>query len=154
AGLGAEVLGSGDAATPFQSFTLSQPPLTYVSSADPSGAASTLQVRVNGVLWEEVPTLYGPPPSAHVYALRHEESGGTTVTMGDGRLAGARIPTGQNNVTASYRKGIGSAGNVDSRRITLLLSRPQGLKEVTNPLPASGGSDPDTIDQVRVRAPL
>src|ERR1700721_1610805 len=98
--------------------------------------------------------LYGQAPTAQVYALQTEESGGTTVMMGDGVLAGARIPTGQNNVTANYRKGIGSAGNVDARRITLLLSRPQGVKDVTNPLPASGGADPDTIAQVQSRAPL
>ncbi len=154
AGLGVELLGSGNSTTPFQTFTLSQPPLTYISSPDPSGSASTLQVRVNGLLWNEAPMLYGQPPTAQVYALQTEESGGTTVMMGDGVLAGARIPSGQNNVTATYRKGIGSAGNVDARRISLLLSRPQGLKDVTNPLPATGGADPDTLATVQQNAPL
>ena len=54
-----EILGSGDASQPYQRFTLRQAPLTYVSAPTPSGAASTLQVRVNDVLWQEVPTLHG-----------------------------------------------------------------------------------------------
>ena len=50
-----EPLGSGDAAVPYQQFTLRQPPVTYVSADTPDGSASTLKVYVNEVLWEEVP---------------------------------------------------------------------------------------------------
>src|ERR1017187_2728933 len=54
-----EILGSGDASQSYQQFTLRQPPLTYVSAANVSGATSTLEVRINDILWHETQTLYG-----------------------------------------------------------------------------------------------
>src|SRR5690606_38630377 len=45
----AEILGSGDGGSAFQRFVLQQKPLTYISAATPSGTASTLEVRVDGV---------------------------------------------------------------------------------------------------------
>ena len=54
-----EVLGSGNGSQPYQHFALRQTPLTYVSAQTPSGAASTLQMRVNDLLWHEAATLFG-----------------------------------------------------------------------------------------------
>src|SRR5208337_466019 len=54
-----EVLGNGDGSQTNQSFTLKRPPLTYVSAPTPSGVASTLRIRVNGLEWQEAQTLYG-----------------------------------------------------------------------------------------------
>ena len=106
-----EPLGSGDAGQPYQRFTLRQPLLTYVSSPGPSGAESTLQLRVNDLLWHEVPTLYGSGPQDRVFVARTSDDGTTTVQFGDG-ITGARVPSGQLNVQATYRKGIGLVGNV------------------------------------------
>jgi hypothetical protein len=53
-----EILGSGDASQWFQKFQLKQPPLTHISAANASGAASTLEVRVNDVRWDESETLF------------------------------------------------------------------------------------------------
>ena len=49
---------------------------------------------------------------------------------------------------------IGPDGNVKAGSLTLLKKRPQGIREVTNPLPATGGSAPDTLEQARDDAPL
>ena len=149
-----EVLGSGNASQVHQTFTLRQPPLTYVSSdASPSGALSTLQVKVNNVRWQAVPTLYGQHPNGHVYQTQHNDNGTTTLKFGDGRV-GSRLPTGQENIQATYRKGLGLAGNVKANQLTLLMSRPLGLKAVTNPLPASGGDAPESLTMARKNAPL
>ncbi|HEX8237099.1 MAG TPA: putative baseplate assembly protein [Abditibacteriaceae bacterium] len=148
-----EVLGSGDASRPYQRFTLRQPPLTYTSAATPSGAQSTLQVRVNDLLWLEVPTLYAREPHEHVYVTQQNEDGTTTVQFGDG-INGARLPTGSENVRATYRKGIGLGGLADAEQISLLMTRPLGVKGVINPQPATGAADAETIDDVRTNAPL
>ena len=143
-----EVLGSGDASQTFQRFTLKQPPLTYVPTTGASGAESTLQVRVNDVLWHETPTLYGRGPHDQVYVLRAQSGGATTVEFGDG-VTGARLPSGQGNVRAVYRKGLGAAGSVKAGSLSSLLTRPPGVKDTTNPLPASGGDDPESVDSAR-----
>jgi len=148
-----EVLGSGDASQPYQRFTLRQAPLTYVSAPTPSGAASTLQVRVNDVLWQEVPTLHGAGPNDPVYITRTDDTGQTTIQFGDGVL-GARLPTGQDNVRATYRKGLGLAGTVQAEQLSLLMTRPLGVKAVTNPHAASGAADPESPEDIRRNAPL
>ena len=150
----AEIAGSGDASQPNQSFQLKQSPLTYVSSAaDPSGAAATLQVRVNDLLWSEKPTLYGAGPKDRVYALRQDDAARATIEFGDG-VQGARLPTAQNNVRLAYRKGLGTAGNLRSGQLTQLLTRPLGVKSATNANPATGGQDPEQLGQARQNAPL
>jgi hypothetical protein len=47
--------------------------------------------------------------------------------------SGARLLTGQENASV-YRNGIGQPGDVKAGQITLLVTRPLGVKAVTNPL--------------------
>jgi hypothetical protein len=148
-----EILGDGNAGRPFQSFTLKQTPLTHVSAATETGSASTLEVRVDDLLWGEVPTLYGAGPGDLVYETRLGDDGKTAVQFGDG-LSGARPGTGRNNVVAKYRKGIGAAGSVAAKTLTTAIDQPLGLREVLNPLAAGGGQDAELLDAVRSNAPV
>jgi hypothetical protein len=148
-----EILGSGDASQGFQKFQLKQPPLTYVSASNPSGAASTLEVRVNDVVWDEAETFFERAPKEHVFISRRDDDGKSGVQFGDGK-SGARLPSGANNLRAKYRKGIGIEGLVKAGQLSMLLSRPLGVKGVTNPLAASGAQDPEQIDDARANAPL
>lgn len=148
-----EVLGNGDAARAFQQFTLRKPPTTHVSAATASGVHNTLELRVNGLLWTERPSLYGAGPDAHVYATRIADDGRMALLFGDGRQ-GARLPTGQLNVQARYRSGIGPDGEVAARTLTMLRAMPLGLRGVSNPLPASGAQGPEQLADARRNAPL
>ncbi|MBS0171533.1 MAG: putative baseplate assembly protein [Nitrospira sp.] len=148
-----EPLGSGDAAIAYQQFTLRQPPVTYVGADTPDGSASTLKVYVNEVLWEEVPFFYGHGPTERIYITRRDDEGHTTIRFGDG-ITGARLPTGQHNVRAEYRKGTGLGGLVRAGQLSLLMSRPLGLKGVINPEAAQGAEDPESRDDARTNAPL
>ena len=147
----AEPIGSGDATATNQTFSLSSQPLTYLPADNPSGAQDTLVLRVNGVQWHETGTLATAGPTDHVFVLTNGAR--TTVTFGDG-VHGARLPTGIENVTATYRTGLGTAGNVPIGAITQPTTRPQGVRGVTNPLPATGGADPDTNAVARTNTPL
>lgn len=150
----AEVLGSGDASQPFQKFVLKQAPLTYTATDQtPSGSITTLAVRVNDVLWEEAPGLYGLNQRDRTYVTRIGDDGKVIVMFGDGQSA-ARLPTGAENVQATYRVGTGLAGMVKAKQISLLLTRPLGAKGVSNPIAPEGGQDPETRDQARQNAPL
>lgn len=148
-----EALGSGDSTQPFQKFALRQPPLTHVSAKTPAGAASTLEVRVNELLWREAPSFFRATPEDRVYILRPTEEGGTIVQFGDGKN-GARVPTGQENIRADYRKGMGAGGLVEAGQLTLLQGRPLGVRAVTNPVAAAGMADRETLDEARGNAPL
>jgi len=148
-----ETLGGGDASKALQSFTLKQPPLTFVSAPNPSGVDSTLVVRVNDIQWHETGSLAGSLPIDRKFVTRTDDDGKTTVIFGNGKN-GARLPTGQENVKAVYRNGIGKPGNVEAGQINLLLTQPLHVKEVVNPLPATGGADKENRDQARDNAPL
>jgi hypothetical protein len=149
-----QLLGSGRAATAFQRFTLAHEPLTYLqSSSDASGAAPALEVRVNDVRWDDVPTLFAARLQDRAYVLRVDEERKSYVEFGDG-TRGARLPSGSNNVRATYRKGLGAAGNVGAGALSQLLDRPLGVKGVSNPSPASGGVDPESEESARASIPL
>jgi len=148
-----ETLGSGDAAQSYQQFTLKSPPLTYVSAPTPDGIASTLQVRANNLLWHETDDLGSADADARDYRTWRDANEATGVMFGDGKH-GARLPTGQGNITALYRSGIGAAGNVRAGQLTVLADKPLGVTAVSNPLRASGGADADTLVQARVNAPI
>jgi predicted phage baseplate assembly protein len=148
-----EAIGSGDASQAGQTFTLFQSPLTWLAAANPLGAVSTLEVRVDGVLWQEVDSFAGAGAGDRVYVTSVGDDGRVRVTFGDG-VRGARLPTGQENVRAHYRFGLGSAGNVAVGQVSQLTTRPLGVTGVNNPLPAVGGADPDDSAQARAGIPL
>ncbi len=148
-----EVLGSGDGSQKLQSFTLRQPPLTFVPAPNPKGVNSTLAIYVNDVQWHETDSLAALGPTDRKFITQTDDDAKTRVIFGNGEH-GARLPTGVENVRAGYRNGIGKAGNVKAEQISLLLSRPLGVKGVINPLPASGGADKEDRDQARSNAPL
>jgi uncharacterized phage protein gp47/JayE len=148
-----EVLGSGDASSAFQSFTLKKPYVTFVPKAGaPNGVANTLEVRVDGILWKEATNLYGHKGDERVYTTSVNDEEEMTVWFGDS-VTGARLPTGRNNVTATYREGLGSDGNVKAEALKTLLDRPVGLKGAINPAAAQSGADPETLKKARANAP-
>ena len=149
----AEVIGSGDASLPHQSFMLKKPPTTFLSAPTPKGMQSTLEVRVGGVRWDEVDSLYGVAPDAPVYATRIDNDARMQLIFGDG-VQGARLPTGSVNVAARYRSGIGPDGEVDAGTLTMLRAMPLGLRGVTNPVPAAGAEGPEQLADARRNAPL
>lgn len=139
-----QVLGSGQPALAPQSFTLSSgPPL-----ADPSGSGvqSSLTVTVNGVGYQQVDRVDGSTPTQS-FLVGTNASGQTTITFT------APLPAGTGNVTATYRAGDGSKGNLQAGQISQLLTRPASLSSVTNPLPATGGSGGEDQESVRATAP-
>ncbi len=149
----AEILGSGDGAQANQSFVLRKKPLTYTPASNPRGAESTLDVKVNGISWTEVPSLFEQSPRSQSYVLRQGDDGSTTIEFGDA-IHGTRLPSGQENVVATYRTGIGPAGNVRARTLSLLLNSPLGVRSAVNPIAASGGAAPEQLADARHNAPL
>lgn len=148
-----EIMGSGDATDDVLAFQLKQSPLTYTAAAAAGGAQSTLQVRVNNLLWTEVLNFLSSAPSDRVYVTHPNTGASPTVQFGDG-VTGARTPTGVSNIQAWYRKGNGIAGMVAAGQLTQPLDRPQGLQNVTNPSAATGGADPATAADAQQSAPL
>jgi predicted phage baseplate assembly protein len=148
-----EVLGSGDGSRASQEFTLRHPFLTYVPARNERGMASTLQVLVDDIPWKQVDTLALVGPKEHAFTKRMHDDGKTTVIFGDGHH-GARLPTGSENVVAIYRTGSGAAFDAPPGKISLLATKPLGVKGVVNPLIVEPGSGPERKDSGRRNASL
>lgn len=148
-----EILGAGDAAQALQTFKLHQSPLTFVSAPTVAGVVSTLAVRVNDVLWHETDTLADASPADRVFVTKTDDDAKVSVIFGNGR-EGARLPTGSDNVRTTYRSSIGIGGNVRAGQIVTAISRPLGVKDVINPIEASGGADPESRDDARRNIPV
>jgi hypothetical protein len=145
-----EAIGSGDATQRWQSFRLAKSPLTYVADPSaPGGRRAELEVFVNGIKWRRAQSFYKAGPTDEIYIIRHDADHNTFVQFGDGEL-GKRLPTGKNNVVATYRHGVG--GNVEANTITELVRPIKGVTSVNNPLPATGGEDPPTEAEAREKA--
>lgn len=147
-----DVIGSGDPTQRFQQFTLKQSPLTYISASTASGVESTLEIRVDGIRWNGVSSFEDMGKSDNVYITRTSDDGKTRIIFGNG-INGRLPPTGQENVKAEYRVGIGSSGMLNEDQLALLMTRPLGVRGVTNPLKTTGGADPENLNDARKNAP-
>ncbi len=100
--------------------------------------------------WRQVDDLAAFGPDAEVYVLDPLEG---IVTFGDG-IHGAQVPQGFRNVRAvRYRVGGGRAGAVDAEAVSTLLSSASFVIKATNPWPATGGADRESLTQTLQRGP-
>lgn len=144
-----EIVGSGDSTQPGQSFKLAKSPVTYLASG--SSYASTIALTVNGLPWAEVPSFYNQPANAQVFVASQDANQITHISFGDG-ANGALLPTGSNNIVATYRYG-GGASSPPAGKLTVIAKSLPGLQSVVNPVAVTGGSDPDPAALVKQYAP-
>ncbi len=95
---------------PFLEFGTAEGPV-YVSERGASPSPILVKVKVGNVRWNEARTLEGINPNERVYKVAATTEGALYVRFGDG-VEGARLPSGADNVIATYRTGIGSQGCV------------------------------------------
>jgi hypothetical protein len=112
----------------------------------------TLAGTLNGVTttWTPQPDLLGDGPADTNFAVETEYDGTAFLRFGDN--SNGMRPASSTAFTASYRIGNASAGNVGADSL-IFFAGDSRIQSCTNPLPASGGVDPETNDQIRRRAP-
>jgi hypothetical protein len=103
------------------------------------------------VEWTPQRDLLSSDRFATEFVVEVERDGVATLRFGD-NLLGQRPESGT-RLTAEYRVGNGVAGNVGAGAIARVVSSNAGITRVWNPLPAVGGIDPETMEQVRQFAP-
>lgn len=107
--------------------------------------------------WTIKRELLDSRPTDRHFVAEVEDDASTRLRFGDGEL-GMRPEAGSSFV-ASYRVGNGTLGNIGADTLAHVADGTTGinvanLKLVRNPLPASGGVDPETIEEVRQKAPF
>jgi len=105
-------------------------------------------------VWREVDDFLDAAPDAPVFVVNRTLG---EIRFGDGERG--RIPVaeptqpGSNIVARLYRTGGGKAGNVGAGTITQLLTYVESVSEATNIRAATGGTDEETLEQAKLRAP-
>jgi predicted phage baseplate assembly protein len=164
-----ETLGSSDG-SPLQQFKFLRGPLLddeiiEVREKQKPGAEEIADLGVdpvrpvdaenpqNNEVWiryKRVDSFFASQPRSRHYTLDYISG---IVQFGDGRR-GIVPPEGKNSIVASsYRIGGGSLGNVNPNTLTSLGRALAYIEGVTNPLPATGGSDRESIEEAKARAP-
>lgn len=85
------------------------------------------------------------------FVVEAEHDGTAALRFGDD-VYGRRPEVGT-RFTATYRVGNGRAGNVGAESIVHVVTGDGRVLGVTNPLPATGGVDPETAEAIRRDAP-
>jgi Baseplate J-like protein len=122
------------------------------------GTVSVQVTAVGGtaVQWSYVQFLGDFGPGDLVYTTYLDSTGLTWVQFGD-NVNGA-IPVSGGTITATYRVGQGSAGNVSAGSVGTFLTPITGVATqlISNAYVSTamtGGTDPETNDQIRTNAP-
>lgn len=119
---------------------------------DAGGAVPAIQLdgttEVSRQIWNPEQDLLESGESDFVFVVEVESDGMATLRFGDN--VNGRFPEADTHFLADCRIGNGAIGNVGAD--TLVFCTDPGVKS-RNPLPATGGTDPETADQIRRRAP-
>ncbi len=151
--VGDEIVGSGTGKPDLRLSLASAPVLPgetievrEVGAPSDAGAEEALE---SWVRWSPVADFHTSGPGDRHYLLDHVTG---IVRFGDGKR-GAAPPLGLNNIRAGYRTGGGVRGNLPAASVVELKSAVPYIDSVVQPAPAQGGSDAETLDQVRERGP-
>ncbi|GGY07175.1 putative baseplate assembly protein [Streptomyces hiroshimensis] len=116
--------------------------------------ASDRTYAANSAPWKPARDLMGCGPRARHVVAETDDEGVVTLRFGNGRAGCPPVPG--TKLRAEYSVGNGRAGNVGPEAINRIAShtlRPGGITGVRNPLPAAGGTDPESVADVRRAAP-
>ncbi|HYP19092.1 MAG TPA: putative baseplate assembly protein, partial [Chloroflexia bacterium] len=112
-------------------------------------AVTLLENGTENIIWHPQRDLLNSGRFASEFVVETEEDGTASLRFGDG-AEGREPPPG---LQPTYRVGNGRAGNVGAEAIAHVLSNDSAIFDVRNPMAARGGTEPESIEQVRLYAP-
>lgn len=103
--------------------------------------------------WRPARDLLDSPADEPDFVVESEADGAVTLRFGLAGHRHGRPPRAGERFTATYRVGNGPVGNVGADAIGHVVTANAGITSVRNPLPAAGGTGPETIEEARRHAP-
>lgn len=140
-----EAIGSSDGSTN-QRYRISRRPVVWQSESVEVFDGNAW----NG--WTRISNFVDSTSSDTHYRIEVDADGSYWIVFGNG-VTGAVPQRGTSNVRCSYRHGGGIIGNVGAETITELVDSVMYIESLSNVLPASGGTDRETIEHGRLFGP-
>lgn len=122
-----------------------------------NGVVSVERVTVDDEVWTPVGGFAESGAYDTVYTAEQDGQGVTWISFGDG--VNGQIPRPNAVVRVVYKIGVGAAGNVAANTITKLrdvitdVNENNVTFEVSNPIAATGGAEPETIEHAKLWGP-
>lgn len=101
--------------------------------------------------WRPRRDLLNSDAGATEFVVETETDGTAFLRFGDDRF-GSR-PASGTRFAADYRIGNPTAGNVGAHTLAHIVSDDGAITSVTNPMPAHGGTEPESLERIRQNAP-
>jgi len=117
----------------------------------PREALPVVRLSDGDETWIARHDLLGSDRFAAEFVVEMERDGTAHLRFGDDVLG--RKPSAGSTLSAFYRIGDGRAGNIGAGAIGRLVWGVGGITRVNNPLTAAGGTDAETMEQVKQFAP-
>jgi hypothetical protein len=124
---------------------------TDLLSQNARTALPAIQLAVGGQAWTAQRDLLSSSRFSTEFVVETEQDGSATLRFGDG-VNGAE-PVNETAFQATCRTGNGRAGNIGADVLNQIVAVAPGITNVRNPLAASGGTDPESLDDARLFAP-
>lgn len=144
--INSDMIGSSNG-TPYQEFPLSYTPVIVDS----------LKVFVRSEYaieeWEKSANFIDSDITSKQYMIEVSENDIVKIMFGSG-ISGAIPPIYDNGISATYRIGGGTIGNVSLESITEIPSKPAVIIDTMNVEQVQIGKDKETIEEARIHAPL
>ncbi|MDQ3327403.1 MAG: putative baseplate assembly protein, partial [Chloroflexota bacterium] len=105
----------------------------------------------SSVPWRPRRDLLNSGPTDEHFVTEVESDGVAHLRFGDDRF-GLR-PAAGSQFTATYRVGNGAQGNIGSEALGQVVTSVAAALGIRNPMPASGGTAPESIEHARQSAP-
>ncbi|MDF2867065.1 MAG: hypothetical protein K0S11_535 [Gammaproteobacteria bacterium] len=123
---------------------------------DPRQALPSIELEENpsGQIWQVKADLLNSNRFSSHFRVELENNRQVLLQFGDGNLG--KRPAALQQFTARYRLGNGTQGNIGANGLAHVFweqSEDCPITLVYNPLPASGGTNPEPIEQVKLYAP-
>jgi hypothetical protein len=137
-------------------------PVAGLLEADPERALPQVRLLVGTDPGSALPwtpaagTLLEGDAFATSFAVETDEGGRATIRFGDD--VNGMAPPDESFVLATYRIGLGRAGNLGAEAISHVIPAPGSggllaIESIRNPIPAWGGTNPEPIAEVKRLAP-
>ena len=144
---------------------LKDQPLTFAAPFDSSAPAASamswdvrsttpqifLEADTGPPPWRPKRDLLNSGPTAPEFVVEIDTDGAAYLRFGDDLLG--KRPEAGTQFSATYRVGNSVAGNVGAESLAHIVTNLKKIATVRNPMPAKGGVEPETIEDVRQRAP-
>jgi len=136
---------------PYNHSFASKRPASEALDQDPRAALADIKLYHGSEAWLPQRDLLSSDRFTREFVVEVENDRTAYLRFGDD--IHGRSPAGGERLSATFRIGSGSTGNIGANSLYHIVCPDSRITGVRNPMPAQGGAEPEPLEQVRLYAP-